>query len=74
MSALSVDDVIADLPLPDQFGYQLRRVLQVGVNHNNSVTRSILQTGGHRNFLAEVAAHIDQGDAMNGLPEMINEA
>ncbi len=61
-----VDDVGALAPLGDHLGDQLRRVLQVGVDHRDDVADRVLQAGGERGLVAEVARQVDDAHARVG--------
>lgn len=57
-----IDHVIAIFPFSDQPWYQLRWILKIGVNYHHGMTLSLVQAGGHGDFLAKVATQIDQCD------------
>ena len=61
-----VDDVGALAPLGDHVGDQLRRVLQVGVDHRDDVADGVLEAGGQRGLVAEVARQVDDAHARVG--------
>ncbi len=76
-----VDDVGALAPLGDHLGDQLRRVLQVGVDHRDDVADRVLEAGGERGLVAEVArevhdahARVGRGDAVEQLGRAVGAA
>ncbi len=68
-----LDDVAARLPLLHHLGYQLRRVLQVAVQHDSGVARRGVQARHQGQLVAETAGHDDglhsritSGDRLEG--------
>ncbi len=68
--AHGVDDVGALAPARDHVDDQLRRVLQVGVDHRDRVPAGVLQTGRDGRLVAEVARQRDELDPLVGLREL----
>ena len=58
-----VDDVGAVLPRRDHVRDQLGRVLEVGVEHRDGVAARVLEAGGERRLVAEVAREVDDAQA-----------
>ena len=63
MPAHSIGHVGAGFPLRNHRGDELRRVLQVGVDHDNNIPDGALQTGGGSGLLAEVARQVHHAHA-----------
>jgi hypothetical protein len=57
------DDVIAAAPRSDHVRNVLGRILQIGVDDDDSVSIGGVQTGAHRHFLAEIAGKIEHHHA-----------
>ena len=58
--ALRIGNIKALAPGGDQVWDYLRRVLQIGVNHDHCLRPArVIQAGGQRNLLAEIAAQIE---------------
>ena len=51
----AVDDLVALAPKADEFGHDLRRILQVGVDDDGGPAAGVVQAGGRRHLVAEVA-------------------
>ncbi len=64
--AHGVDDVGALLPLLDHARDQLRRVLQVGVDHRHHIAGRVLQAGRERGLVAEVSREMNDSYARVG--------
>ena len=58
-----VDHVGAGLPAGDHRGDQLRGVLEIGVDHRHHVPHGVLEAGGERGLVAEVAREVDHPHA-----------
>ena len=52
---------------------QLRRVLQVGVEHHHGVALGVVEAGGERRLVPEVARQVDDADARVGPGEAIEQ-
>ena len=61
--AHGIHDVRALAPLRDHLADQLRRILQIGVEHRDGVAGRVLQAGGERGLVAEVARQMDHAHA-----------
>ena len=48
------DDFVALLPLPDEIGDELGRVLEIGIEHHTGITGTEIDAGGRGDFLAEI--------------------
>ena len=57
----------------DHVGDQLRWVLQVGVDHRHGVAEGVLEPGGERRLVAEVAREVDDADARVGAGEAVEQ-
>ena len=68
-----VDDVGALAPLGDHVGDQLGRVLQVGVDHRDGVADGVLEAGGQRRLVAEVAREVHDAHARVGGGEPVED-
>ena len=60
--AAGINDVIALLPASDEVGDQFGRVLQIGVDDHHRAPSGVINPGGQRDFLAEIARQRDQAD------------
>ena len=58
--AHGVDDVAAGAPVIEHLRDQLGRVLQVGVEHHDGVAAGVVEPGGQRRLVAEVARQVDR--------------
>src|SRR5437667_1881965 len=59
--SLPINDVRAGLlPFADEVPNELRRVLQISVDYDHGVSERLVQTRRHCDFLAEVAAEVDE--------------
>ena len=63
---LGVDHVEAVVPAGHERGDHLRRVLQVGIDHDHRIAAGVLQPGGGGDLLAEVARQVDHRNARLG--------
>ena len=61
-----VDDVAARAPVVEHLGDQLRRILEVGVEHHDGIARGVVEAGGQRRLVAEVARQVDDAHARVG--------
>ena len=61
--ARGIDHVVALAPARDHLRDQFRRVLQVGVDRHHGGAGGMIQAGGERHLLAEVARQVDDLDA-----------
>ena len=56
VATLAIDNVVARVPAGNEIGDHLGRVLQITVHDDHTVAAGMLETGGYRDLLAEVAA------------------
>ena len=63
LAALGDHDVGALAPALDQLGDQLRRVLEVAVDHHHRVPARVVEAGGERHLVAERAREVEHADA-----------
>jgi hypothetical protein len=68
-----VDDVGAASPGGQHLRDQLRRVLEVGVDHHDDVAAGVLQPGAERRLVAEVAGEHDDLDPLVGGGELAEQ-
>ena len=68
-NSLSINDVKTVLPLVDQFGEQFRWILQVRIDDSDGITARVVQARRKGDFLAEVAAEIDNSHPSIGSRE-----
>jgi uncharacterized protein (DUF934 family) len=68
-----VDHVGALAPLGDHVRDQLRRVLQVGVDHRHHVAHSVLQASRQGGLVAEVARQVDHPHAAVARGDLIEQ-
>lgn len=61
--ALADHDLIALVPLLHHLRNQRRRVLQIGVQQHDRLAGGVIDAGGERLLLAEIAAEFDSADA-----------
>jgi hypothetical protein len=64
LGALPVNHVVPGLPFGHQARNQFRRILQVCIDDDHGIACGMVEAGGHRHFLAEVAAEIGDADAL----------
>ena len=69
-AALAVDDVEALAPARDHVAEKLRRILHVGIDHDDGVARGHAQTGHRGGGLAEATRQPDQLDARVRRPQL----
>ena len=55
IDALAIDVLVSFSPFFDELRDDFRRVLQVGVHDHDSASAGVIETGGDRNLLAEIA-------------------
>jgi hypothetical protein len=65
-----VHDIGAVAPARDHVRDQLGRVLEVGVDHHHGVAARVLEAGGDRGLVAEVARERDHLDPLVGRGEL----
>ena len=63
LGAHAVDDVVALAPARHEGFDQLRRILQVDVHRHDDVAPGMVDAGGQRGFLAEIARQVDHPQA-----------
>ena len=62
--ALGIGDIKALAPGGDEVRDHLGRVLQIGINHHHRFRPAgVVEPGGERDFLAEIPAEIENGNA-----------
>ncbi len=54
--------VVAIVPLRDEIAHEFRRVLQVGVDRDDGIAACVVEAGGQRDLLAEVARQRDDAN------------
>src|SRR5690348_9466738 len=59
--AFCVGDIVALTPVFDQFQYQLRRILQICVDHHDSITLCTIQARSQGNLFSEIPAQVNDG-------------
>ena len=74
MRSFCIYNVVTVLPFPDQFRYESGWVLKVSVNDDDSISDRFLQASSQRDFLAEVAAQVNQRYSIVRLPEFLDDA
>src|SRR5215471_14686984 len=67
---LRINDLITFLPALDEFWNELRRVLKVCVDDDDRISVRVIEAGGQRQLLAEVATQIDDCDALVAPPQL----
>jgi hypothetical protein len=61
------------LPALDHLADQLRRILEVGVEHRDGIAAGVLETGGQRRLVAEVARQVHDAQPRVALGESIED-
>ena len=72
--AHGVDHVCPLAPAGDHVRDQLGRVLQVGVEHRDDVSGGVLESGGERGLVAEVAREVDHAHAAVGGGDAVEQS
>jgi hypothetical protein len=62
-------DVETFAPGAHHVGNEFGRVLQIGVDDHHGIAVGVVEAGAHRDFLAEVARQVDEGDARVSFPQ-----
>jgi hypothetical protein len=53
------DDIEARLPLGDELGHDFRRMLKIGIHHDDRLPGSVLEAGGDRDLMTEIPRQAD---------------
>lgn len=68
-----VDHVGPLRPEPDHVSDQLRRILEVCVEHGHRLAPGVLEPGGQRGLVAEVAREVDDAQARVGVGQAVED-
>ena len=66
-----IDDVTAGAPVVEHAGDELRRILKVGVEHHDRVATRMVEAGGERRLMPEIARELNDADSRVGRRELV---
>ena len=72
-SARAVDDVVTFAPVPHEGRNQLGRILQVGIDDDDRIGVGMVEAGGERELLAEIARQLQRRHARIGLAQRAHD-